>query len=458
MISKRDLIAGLALFFAIFTIFRVSPIRTVSDSRYLMLFSQNFFWNGNLSLESRAFPELQSRKPGQIHRVGTDLPYQLVQVGERFYFRYPPGNVILSAPFAAIANALGLSAANENGLYNMRGDIRMQMYLAAVLMAGLSVFIFFTSRLVLSFWWSSLIAWAAALGTQIWSTASRAVWSQTWGIFILGVVIWLIVRTEAKQTRLRPVLLATCLSWLYFVRPTFAVAIVAIALYVLIYHRKNFLLFVLTGCIWLAASIGYSKYHFGQALPEYYQSYSFDFATFFSEGFAGSLISPSRGLLIYVPSLIFLAYLLLRYRTTWRPRLLILGLGVVFVHLVMISGFIGWHGGHCYGPRHFTDLVPWFALLAILAVDARLKWREQNRARDSVLRVRTECSFAILLLGCGITLNALGALWSGPWMWNALPVDLRYDLGRLWDWRHPPFLGVPRESTWPANLAAPPDQ
>jgi hypothetical protein len=289
----------------------------------------------------------------------------------------------------------------------------MQGGLAPLLMSALSVIIFFTSRLILSFRWSLLITAATAFGTQIWSTASRAVWSQTWGIFILGFVIWLVVRTEAKQAPLRPVLLAMCLSWLYFVRPTFSVSIVAIALYVLIYHRTIFLPFVLTGCIWLAAFIGYSEYHFGQCLPPYYQSYGFRFASFW-EAFAGSLISPSRGLLIYVPVLAFVAYLSARYRRSWRPRLVVMAVSVVFVHLVLISGLSGWHGGHCYGPRLSTDLVPWLALLGMLAVEARLQWRDRNPAQDSVFRVRTEWSFAVLLLVCSVTLNGIGAIWWVP--------------------------------------------
>ena len=103
-------------------------------------------------------------------------------------------------------NAIGISAIDQNGIHDQRGENRMQAGLAPLLMAALSVIVFFTSRLILSFRWSVLMTAATAFGTQIWSTASRAVWSQTWGIFILGFVIWLVVRTEAKQAPLRPVL------------------------------------------------------------------------------------------------------------------------------------------------------------------------------------------------------------------------------------------------------------
>jgi hypothetical protein len=349
-------------------------------------------------------------------------------------------------PYVALANAMGISAIDQNGIYDEDGETRIQAGLAALLMAGLSVIIFFTSRLILSFRWSLLMTAATAFGSQIWSTASRAMWVQTWGVFILGFVIWLILRTETKQARLHPVLLATCLSWLYFVRPTFISSIAAIALYVVIYHREHFLPFVMTGCTWLAAFIGYSEYHFGQLLPLYYQADRLRFAISFWEAFPGNLISPSRGLFIYVPVLAFVAYLSVRYRRSWRPRLVVLAVGVVLVHLVLISVFVPWTGGHCYGPRLSTDLVPWFALLGMLAVQTRLQWRDKNPAQDSVFRVRTEWSFAVLLLACSVTLNGIGAISLDAWRWNVLPTNIDQNSSRVWDWRHPQFLGVPRDS------------
>jgi len=145
--------------------------------------------------------------------------------------------------------------------------------------------------------------------------------------------------------------------------------------------------------------------------------------------------------------LAFVAYLLLRYRRSARTRLVVLAVSVVIAHISLLSGFVGWSGGHCYGPRLSTDLVPWLALLSMLALEARLQWREQNRARDSTFQVRTEWSFALLLLLASVTLNGIGGISRDAWYWNAVPTDIDRDPKRLWDWRHPPFLGIPPDST-----------
>ena len=410
-----------------------------------MLFSQQLLWHQSFSVSAWAIPALQSHQPGQIHHCCDDLPYQLVQVGERFYHYYPPGNIILPMPYVAVANAMGISAIDQNGKYNPRGDEQMQTGLAAVLMAALAVVIFFTARLILSFEWSFLITVATAFGTQVWSTASRAMWSHTPGILILAVAIFLIVRTETRKRPLPPVLLGTCLSWLYFTRATFTFSIIAIAVYVLLYHRATLLPFVFTGCLWLSAFIIYSEYHFGQLfLPYDYLVYKAGPIVGFGERLAGVLISPSRGLLIYVPVLTVVGYLLVRYRRTSMPRLVNLAAAVVIAHVLLIATFYAWHGSNCYGPRLLTDLVPWYGLLGMLAVEARMRWRAGNPTKDSLFRRRIEMATAVVLLACSITLNGIGAISWGAQTWNSIQIiDFNQWHRNLWDWRHPQFMGLP---------------
>jgi len=428
-----------------FAVYRVSPIHVVFDSRYEMFFSQQLLREHTAGAKPTAFPELKGHKPGQVYRRGVDFSYHLLQKGDRFYYLFPPGTVILSMPFVAFANIMGISTIDSTGTYDEFAEREIQSDLAALLTAGFATVIFLTSRIVLPFSWSVLLAVGIALGSQMWSTASRSMWIHTWGILIMGLVVWLILRTEVKQKRLPPFLLATALSWSFFVRPTFAIPIAVIAVWVLIYHRNVFLAFTLTGFMWLGVFVAYCYYALGQPLPMYYGSDwgIMDFGRSFTLRLAGSLVSPARGLLVYTPVLLFLAYLLARYRRELRPNLLVLALIIICLHLLFISNFVLWHGGHCYGPRYTTDLVPWFALLSMLGVEARLRWRTKNPGRDAGFRVWTEASVAMLLLTCSILLHGIGAISEQAWRWNAVPPGVEGDPARLWDWKHAPFLGVP---------------
>ncbi len=437
-ILKTNLGGCAIVFCTVLMIFLFSRVHQFADSNYSMLLSQSLLQHRSFTLDNYAVPRLPP-KP-QIGYTSNGDIYQLELVNGHIYYFFPPGSSILSAPYVALMNVVGISPVSSDNAYNREGAAKIEASLAALLMAALAVVIFLTARMLLSFWWSLLIAYGSALGTQIWSTASRALWSETWGIFILGLVLLILVAVEIRGDRLRPLVLGSLLAWLYFTRPTFAVPIVAITIYVSLYHRSAVPKFLLTGAIWLAAFVGFSQYHYGQILPNYYQAKRLSFDSFWS-ALAGNLISPSRGLLIFVPVLLFVAYLLVRYRSEIsRPRLLVLSLSVIAVHLIVISGFVPWFGGHSYGPRYSTSLVPWFSLLAILAVNARLRSRERTTQDLSPVRWKVEWGLGALLLFCSVTINALGATSHRTWLWNSRPVNVDNAPERVWDWRDPQFL------------------
>lgn len=433
-----DLVGGVLLFSLVTIIFLFSRVHQLADSNYSMLLSQSLFQYHSFTLDHYAIPR-HNPKQQKAYISNGDI-YQLELIDNHIYYFFPPGSSMLSVPHVALMNALGVSASNPDGTYNREGEAKIQIGLAALLMAGLTTIIFFTSRLLLSFWWSMLLTLGSALGTQIWSTASRALWPDTWGIFIIGSVIWILAAVETKRCRLRPILLATLLSWSYFVKPTFSISIIAVTVYVFIYHRSAFTWYFLSGAAWCFAFIGYSQYHFGQLLPNYYQGNRLSFSSFW-EALAGNLISPSRGLLVFVPILLFIAYLLIRYRSELASlRLFALSITVIVVHLIVVSGFSPWWGGHCYGPRYSAGLVPWFSLLGILAIKSRLQSIEKGLTINQNFWRRAELTAGVLLLFCSVAINGIGAMDVRTWVWNVNPVNIDEKPERVWDWRDPQFL------------------
>jgi hypothetical protein len=286
-----------------------------------------------------------------------------------------------------------------------------------------------------------LIALASAFCTQVWSTASRGLWSHTWGILLLAIVVYLLLAAETKRHNLNPILLATLLSWIYFVRPTSSVFIIGISIYVFLFYRQKVILYALTGAAWLAGFVAYSMYNFGQLLPDYYRAKRLRFDSF-AVALPGNLFSPARGLLVFVPVLFFIGYLFVRY---WRernsPRLLWLTFGVLSANLIAISGFPHWWGGASYGPRFMTEAVPWLVLASICAIEG---WRSHYVNTASVhgfpFRRAVEMSAGGLLVAVSIFINARGATAMETSQWNQEPHDLRLIQKKLWDWRQPQFL------------------
>jgi hypothetical protein len=235
--GRHGVIAA-ALFVVALGIFLRAPIHDVTDSAYSMLASESLLRHHTFTLDQYSLPRNEPKH--WVDYVSNGQLYTIELSDGHLYYFFPPGNLVLSAPFVAVFNSFGVSAANEDGSYNPEGEATIEYILAALLMAGLTVVFFYTSRLLLPLSWSIVIALGGAFGTQIFSTASRVLWTDTWGTFLLGLALWMILRRETRQGGLNGVMLATLMAWLYFVRPTFSVHIIAITVYVLMCQRKYF--------------------------------------------------------------------------------------------------------------------------------------------------------------------------------------------------------------------------
>jgi hypothetical protein len=459
--TRTDALLAVLIFCITLYIFWVSPIYQVSDSHYSMLLSESLLHHGTFKLDGFAIPRGQPVDRGEYVMIGN--AWQLELMRDHIYYFFPPGSSVLSLPYVALMNKLGISASNVDGTYSREGEVAIETSLAALLMALLASIFFYAARLILPAGWSLLIAFSGALGTQVWSTASRGLWSDTWGIFLLGIAVLMLLAHESGSgvppvnhaqdahvtTRVNPIILATLLAWTYFVRPTNAVHIIAISVFIFLYHRKLFVKYAITGAIWFAGFVLYSWHNFHQLLPNYYQANRL-YLTAIPKALSGTLISPSRGLLIFVPVLLFVAYILIRYREHLAlPRLLWLALAIVAGHVLATCGFLHWWGGSCYGPRLMTGLVPWFVLLGILGVRAMLDaHRKRKRSR---LEWGTTLAAGTLLLLLSVFINARGALAFATVKWYDWPVDVERAPYRLWDWRQAQFLAgllrppLPRE-------------
>ena len=438
--AKTELFAGLLIFILTCSIFILSHNRQIADSKYSMLVSESLLHHGTFTLDRYGFEDFGKQNAG-----GWGGIYQLELVDGHVYYSLPPGSSVLSVPWVALMNAFGVSASSADGAYNLRGERIIQASLAAILMAAFACLVFVTSRLLLPLGWSVLLAFSVALGTQVLSTASRGLWSDTWGILLVGFVVYILLAQECGRRQIRPMLLATLLAWSYFVRPTNSLAVVAVTAYIFFFYRPLCIRYIVAGMAWLVAFIAYSWFHFGHALPSYFLASRLDFHSFWI-ALAGNLISPSRGLLIFVPVIIFVLYLLVRYANELPSRrLVILSLAIIVAHLIVISGFPQWWAGHCFGPRFTTGLVPWLALLGILAIRARLAWREAHEIKRRSLRWHAEIAFGATLLLISVGINARGAMSGATALWNQKPVNVDEHPERVWDWKHPQFLATRRD-------------
>jgi hypothetical protein len=409
---------GILIFVASLGVYLAAPQRQVTDSLYSMLLSETL-------LRERTF-----RLEGHVAQPGP----QLEAARGHLYYRYPPGTSILSAPLVAVLNAAGISAIGPDGRFERAGEEALQTALAAFLSAGQAMLFWLCASLVLPSRWAVLVALAGAFGTQTLSTMSRGMWSHTWEGVLLGMLTCLLLGAEARRTPLRPGLLGVLASALVWVRPTGALPLAATAIYLGAAGRGPVLRFAAAAAAGLGALFLYSLSQFGTLLPSYYLEGRNWSLSALPQGLLGQLLSPSRGLLVYVPALLPIGASLLRpRRRVPYPRLAGLALGCIGLHLATISAWTHWWGGDCYGPRLSSCLVPWFVLLGALALRAGL---DAPRARWR--RLQAGIAGGCVLLG--VALNAIGAWSRRAWDWNQVPAAIDRTPQRLWRWDQAQFL------------------
>jgi hypothetical protein len=273
---------------------------------------------------------------------------------------------------------------------------------------------------------------AACLGSDLWTVASQAAWQHGPAAISLVTVIVLLLPQPIYRRRLTLAGLAT--AWLVACRLmdiTFAVAIVGW----LGWNNRRALLWFLPAPILVGlALLGYNYWFFGsivggQAWLEQrhpvFHGVTGVWSTNFLHGLCGTLFSPNRGLLVFSPwvavALATLAVPAVRHELAAHSLICVL-LASLAPYLLMLSKYSVWWGGHCFGPRYWTDAIPLFAILFAFGLEGTLRW---SRALGAISVITVVFSIAIQLIGA----------FCYPSSWNYQPKNVDLDHNRLWDWR-----------------------
>ena len=430
----RSELAGrvrLLIFFVCFVVFFISPVTVLSDSKFALLTAESLLKDHTPSLSRFEIPGLDPRAlPARRSLPRPEKFYQLVHHGGRVLYAYPHGSSFLSLPFVAVLDAFGVSPVRNGRIYDPVAEALLEKLLASLLMAATaSLFFEIGIHARLSVVWSVILAAGGTFGSQIWSSASRTLWSQTWEALLATCVVLLLLR--ANEGSVRSCWIGVLLGWMFFVRPTAVVSILGVTLYLWLFYRQAFASYMSMLLVWMLIFVIYWLKIFGQVLPDYYHQGDFLKLTHAAVVLLAILISPSRGLLIFVPTIPMAVYLLARYWKVVDHRIALLAVGIICGNLLVVACYPIWWGGWSYGPRLLTGTIPWFVLLG--ALDCHCLASDDIRCRPILLWF----GFALLLLS--VTINGWGAISWKTVLWNKeVAVDRFPDM--VWNWRYPQFL------------------
>lgn len=270
-----------------------------------------------------------------------------------------------------------------------------------------------------------------AFCTTIWSVAATALWQHAPSLVLLATALLLIEKSETHQRYLKFIPIALALA--YIVRPTNSIPLVLLSITVVVRHREYALKYIAWGlCVGLPFCV-YSLIVYGALLPPYYMPGRIGGHDDFWLALAANLISPARGLFIYSPFLLFAFWgVYLRLKDSDRRPLSYALLAIIALHWISISSFPHWWGGVSFGPRFFTDVLPFMAYFLIPVFEQLPKTQKTKR------QILTAAITACVLMS--LFIHYRGASSIAVWDWNATPVHIDEQPSRIWDWKDLSFL------------------
>ncbi|MTW18974.1 hypothetical protein GJ689_22510 [Rhodoplanes serenus] len=412
-----------ALVFAVvFTVYALSPVKTSADSRWSLHTSMSLIrgQGGALTaygpvIESTGFYAIEHCRgePRTMFPIGVSVlatPAVLVAslVSPEFETRlanHVPETVekIIASIFSALAAAVFF--------------VLVHMRFPSLAVAGGTTLVF-------------------AFGTSMWSVSSRALWQH--GPLVLMLVVAMLILQSARTRPTVAPFAALPLAAAFVIRPTAAVPIAVLGLYLLIVHRTMVWRFLLLAALVAVPWLVFNEVTCGSPLPSYYNPGRVGGSSTVADALLGNLVSPSRGLFVYSPVLLLaITGFVVAVRQPADRTLAIAFGAIVIVHWLQVSRFPHWWLGHSYGPRAMSDVLPFLVWFLPFNVAGLAGPHARPRMAGTVL---IGTILAGILAAASIGMHAAGALRREPHYWNATPVSVDHAPSRLWDWRDPPFL------------------
>lgn len=418
--SLRDNWVSIALFAAILIGYLLSGNRAPFDSALYLHTSLSLVREGNTDLNE--YPDMVAQ-----------VWWPPDKIDGRWYDTAPIGTPVLMAPIMlAIDRAstwLGLGDFNDYLKHNLPENL--QSVLASVIVALTAVLLYRIARRELNQFYAALLALMFAFGTSAWSVSSRTLWQHDLSILMLTLALYMLLLARAKPARIQ--YLGLIVAAAYVIRPTNSVAVIVYTLFVLLYYRRFLWRYLAWAAVIAVPFVWYSLSIYHALLPPYYRAFSLLSGATFFQALVGHLISPSRGLLIFSPLLIFALIgiaLKIKQRQWWREDGVLLG--IIGLHWIVVSLWWNWWAGVSFGPRIWTDMLPYLAYFIIPTLTAFAALRGKRR--------RAAAAIGGLLISWSVLVHYRGANAAEVMDWNGQPAPIDSYPQRVWDWRDPQWL------------------
>jgi len=404
------------------------------------LFAWTLVRSGNLDYDEFASASGGPERPDQLDRnayffrgcgprppTGAVVPLTAIRSaggppppapGQHVCSIFPPGVAILALPILVPAVLAGVSPSDVTSL------LLLGHLVASILEAVAALLLWSVFRRFVSVRWSVGLVLLYVLATSVRTIGSQALWQHPAVHVAVAAVLWLTLEERAISVP-RAFLAGLALGFGTVARQTTAIVLAGII------SRRTFLRAIAGFGIGIIPLLVYNAVAFGDPFEQGYGSKPFD--TPLPTGIYGLLLSPSRGLFVYAPYLLFaFVSLLLAWRAPGRVATRLRALGLVWLAtLALYATYTEWWGGRVFGARFLDDLAPVLFCALAWGIGRGLLARRAWRAVFWVL-----AGWSLLLF------NAAALVYDQRW--DTDPVNVNFHPERLFDWSDPQWLAVLR--------------
>jgi hypothetical protein len=274
---------------------------------------------------------------------------------------------------------------------------------------------------------SILVTLTYGVASTTWTISSQALWRQGTAELCFALLLWALLGDPGA--RRFGFWVGLSLAMAAANNPAYTIFAAVFFVYFIRHNRQGLWRFSAPLIVIGAVVFAYNVYFFGRVLGGYPGPTVRPYVNFppgYFQGtmvgaVAGLLVSPSRGLVIYVPWAVFALWGAVRL---WKEPTYAWGrylLAATALVVLVDARYGNWWGGYCYGPRYLTDILPVLAFV-LLPVWSRIQ-------AGPVLRV----AFALAVAGA-LWVQIVGAVCYPMGWWDEFPRSVDLHPGRLWNW------------------------
>lgn len=361
-------------------------------------------------------------------------PYMFSQINGHYMSRYPLVIPLIITPFYLFTYTVLNYFHCPIDMFNpvFVSIVLLMEKLSASSIASLScIFVYLAVKNLISEKIGIVTALIYGFGTNTWTISSQALWQHGMVELLLAAMIYVIIKNEFLENKLNYIFLGFLSGLSVLNRPSDSVLVLPVLLYVFIKVSKEnimwyFALVIISG----SSLLFYNIHYFGNILGGYSiisSSMQLNWEAF--PHFVGLLFSPSRGLFVYTPIILFsvFGYFKIKDLPNEKLKFTFYAFGLACIlEIIIYSIFSAWWAGWCYGPRYLTGILP------ILALYLGLYLNDISKRTHNYSKIFMFGLFGLFILW-SLFVQFIGAFYYTSDNWDAHP-NIDQNPQRLWDW------------------------